>query len=83
VTSDPGATEQTWIVTVAPGTSLESVATELRRTGLQVDQVLDAVGTVVARGTETLARKASRIPGVTDVSKDLSFDIGPPDAKIS
>jgi hypothetical protein len=83
VSGTPIAGEWTWIVTLAPNASPQSVAKDLVRTGLTVDQVLEAAGAVVAHGTEADAQAARRIPGVTDVSKDLAFDIGPPGSQIS
>lgn len=78
------ATDQhVWTVTVAPGIQLDSVASGLERAGLAVDQVLEAIGIIVVRGTDALALQARQIAGVTDVTREVEFDIGPPDSKVS
>lgn len=74
---------QTWIVTADSSTPVNTVAQALEGIGLTVVQVLDAVGTVEVRGSESLAHKAAALPGVANVEKDLTFDVGPPDAQIS
>lgn len=76
----PTTDEHVWTVTVAPGTQLDSVANGLERAGLTVDQVLEAIGIIVVRGTEALALQARQIAGVTDVSREVEFDIGQPDS---
>lgn len=77
------ASEPAWTVTVAPGTQLDLVAASLKQSGFIVDQVLEAVGVILVHGSEALAHKARRIAGVTDVSREVTFDIGPPGSEIS
>lgn len=77
------AGEPAWTVTVAPDSDADSVARSLQGIGFTVFQVLDAIGVIMVRGSEALAAKARRIEGVTDVSKEISIDIGPPHSEIS
>ncbi len=82
VAGNPSAGEQTWVVTVAPGTPLEPVKVALKKTGLTVDRVLEAIEMVIAHGGEAQAEQARRITGVTSVTKEVPVDIGPPDAEV-
>lgn len=72
-----------WIVTTDSDTSAADLAKELQAIGLTVVQVLDFIGAVEIQGSESLAHKAKGVPGVASVEKSLTFDIGPPDVKIS
>lgn len=56
---------------------------ELKHIGFTIEGVLEAIGSVIARGNEDQARKARLIPGVTDVSKEVVFDIGGPGEEVS
>lgn len=78
----PSGGKPVWVVTVAPGT-LEKVKAGLTGVGLTVHQVLDAIGIVIAHGSEAQAEQARHVTGVTDVSPELRVDIGPPDAEVS
>jgi hypothetical protein len=82
VAGDPSAGEQTWVVTVAANTPLGPVKAALEKTGLTVDQVLEAIEMVIVHGGEAQAERARRIAGVTGVAKDLPVDIGPPEAEV-
>jgi len=77
--------KKVWIVTIDPDRSPpgEAVIADLRRAGFHVDQVLAGIGAVVGRGTDAVAEKIRRVPGVTDVSIDLPVDIGPPGSPVS
>ncbi|HEX6364052.1 MAG TPA: hypothetical protein VFZ93_13935 [Albitalea sp.] len=74
---------QPWIVTASPDRPVADIAREVAQAGLAVEQVLEAIGCVVARGGDAAAERARRIPGVVDVSRSGPVDIGPPDADIS
>jgi hypothetical protein len=72
-----------WVVTVAPGAPLEQVKDGLSGAGFTVVQVLDAIGIVIAHGSEKQAEQARLVGGVIDVSLEVQVDIGPPDADVS
>lgn len=61
---------------------IAKVVTELRRAGLRVDSVLDAVGMV----TGTVAGKAvealEAVPGVAEVELQRVHRVSPPDGEI-
>ncbi len=83
ITGEHSAGQQVWVITIQPGTPLEPVKEGLSRAGLIVNQVLDAIGIVIACASEAQAEAARKIPGVTDVSREVEADIGPPGAEIS
>ena len=71
------------VITISGKVPIHQVASDLRAAGLQVDQVLDAVGSVTGSAhSDTVARLRS-VPGVANVSPDHPVDIGPPGAAIS
>ena len=73
---------QTWIIVVEPDHVLDAVAA-LERLGFDIEQKLDAVDAIIARGSTRQAHEARSITGVVDVSPDAPIDIGPPDAAVS
>jgi hypothetical protein len=75
--------QTTWIVTGSGERSLREIATDLRQHGLQVDSVLDAVGSITGRGAADLGARLRSVKGVAAVEKDTPVDIGPPDAPVS
>ena len=83
VAGNPSAGEQTWVVTMAPKTPLGPLKAALEKTGLTVDQVLEAIEMVIVHGGEAQAKQARTITGVIGIVKDLPVDIGPPDAEDS
>jgi hypothetical protein len=77
--------KKVWIVTLDPARSPsgEAIVADLERVGFHVDQVLTNIGAVIGKGTDAVAEKIRRVPGVTDVSIDLPVDIGPPGSAVS
>jgi hypothetical protein len=71
------------VVTVAPEAPLEPVTAAIEKSGLTVDQILEAAAIVIAHGSQAQAAKVRRIAGVTHVEQDVPVDIGPPDAEVS
>jgi hypothetical protein len=69
--------DKRWTVTTS-GKSLKEVADKVRATGFAVDQVLAEVGVITGTGDAKAAERIRSIPGVTDVSEEIQFDIGPP-----
>jgi len=72
-----------WIVTAEGDSSATDLARQLQAIGLTVVRVLDVIGVVEVQGSEPLARQAEALATVASVEKSLTYDIGPPDAKIS
>jgi hypothetical protein len=79
----PRASKTDWVVTLQPGTATAEAASRLRAAGLQVQDVLEAIGVVTGRATAAAAAKLRAMPGVADVSPTPSADVGPPDAPVS
>lgn len=61
---------------------VKGVADRLKGAGMNVDQVLDAMGNIT--GSVPADRRAGlqRLPGVAAVEGDQDFQIAPPDAEI-
>jgi hypothetical protein len=77
------ADRKEWVVTLAPGTAAGPAGAALARAGLQVDQVLDAIGVITGSGAANLGAALRQIEGVADVAVQAAIDIGPPDASVS
>ena len=57
------------------------VASDLRKAGLDVEQVLDAIGSVTGASASRNMLRLRAVRGVADVSREHPpFNIGPPDA---
>jgi hypothetical protein len=76
-------TRKDFVVTVSGDRHISEVARDLKASGFQVGQVLDAIGVVTGSAPATHAAKLRRVPGVKDVSADQPVDIGPPGAGVS
>lgn len=61
---------------------VNGVAERLKGAGMNVDQVLDAMGIIT--GSVPAGRRAAieRLPGVAAVEAEHTFQIAPPDAEI-
>ena len=75
--------KQSLVVTLSGDRPVHEVAHDLKAAGLDVDQVLDAIGVVTGSAYASRAARLRKIPGVTDVSSSHIVDIGPPGAPIS
>ena len=73
----------TWIVTASGKRSLKEIEADLRQHGLEVDNVLEAVGSITGKGSADLGARLRSVAGVSAVEKDSPVDIGPPDAPVS
>ncbi len=69
-----------WIVTTNDSRPIAQVATDLRRLGFRVENVMEAIGSITGQASRAVAESARRIAGVTDVEPDAPIDIGPPDS---
>jgi hypothetical protein len=61
---------------------LTGVVERLRRAGLLVDDVLDAVGVITGRVAADDLDALESVPGVVQVERDRAFQLPPPDAEI-
>jgi hypothetical protein len=73
----PDKAIQTWIVTADSSVGIDALAKKLGEMGMTIVQVLDVVGAVEVRGSESLARDAGSLPGVANVEKELIVDVAP------
>ena len=61
---------------------LDKVVAELRRVGLRVDSVLDAVGVVTGTVAGTAVEALESVPGVAEVELQRVHRISPPDGQV-
>jgi hypothetical protein len=75
--------KQAVVITVSGDRPVHDVAGDLKASGLEAAQVLDAIGVVTGYAAPAHMAKLRKIRGVTDVSLDHPVDIGPPGAPVS
>jgi hypothetical protein len=75
--------KQRVVITLSGDRPIHEVAADLRAAGLEVDHVLEAIGSVTGSSDLKNVKRLRRIRGVSDVSPDHPVDIGPPGAPIS
>jgi len=75
--------KQSLVVTVSKDRHLHDIVPDLKKAGLEVEGVLDAIGIVTGRASAKSIAGLRKVRGVADVSSDHKVDIGPPDAPIS
>jgi hypothetical protein len=75
--------KKAFVVTVSGNRPIADVKRDLSASGLEVEQVLDSIGSITGRAHPSAVRKLRSVMGVADVSEDHSVSIGPPDAPIS
>lgn len=61
---------------------IEELADKLRAAGMQVDQVLPAVGAITGSATESARPVIAALPGVAAVEDEHRFRAPPPDSDI-
>lgn len=71
------------VITLSGDRPIHEVAADLRAAGLDVDHVLEAIGSVTGSSHPKNVGRLRRVRGVADVSPDHPVDIGPPGAPIS
>ncbi|HYN46878.1 MAG TPA: hypothetical protein VES64_09315 [Allosphingosinicella sp.] len=74
------AGQQRWVVTLSGDRPLADLRADLAGAGFKVDRELGAIGVVTGSCDDEAAGKVRSVRGVTDVSKDMPIDIGPPDS---
>ena len=77
------AKQKRWVVTTSGDRSLSDVRKNLVESGFSVDQVLGEIGLITGVAEDDVADRVRKLPGVVDVSPELTADIGPPDASVS
>ncbi len=77
------ASGKRWIVTTSGDQSLDDIQKSLSKSGFAIDQVLGEIGCITGSASDDVAKKLRGMPGVADVSAELSIDIGPPDAPVT
>lgn len=77
------AKQKRWVVTTSGGRALSDVRNDLVERGFKVDQVLGEIGLITGTAEDDVADTARKVSGVSDVSPEISTDIGPPDAPVS
>jgi hypothetical protein len=71
------------VITVSGDRPLRSVVRDLKTSGLEAVQVLDAIGVVTGSAAPGKIAELKKVSGVQDVSLDHKVDIGPPGAPVS
>jgi hypothetical protein len=71
------------IVTVSKDHDVKDIVPHLKKAGLEVEGVLEAIGVVTGHASAKSVAALRKVRGVADVSSDQKVDIGPPDAPIS
>jgi hypothetical protein len=82
-TSHAKQESQAVVVTVSGDRHIHEVARDLKASGLESPQVLDAIGIVTGSAAPTSIAKLKKVRGVQDVSEDHPVSIGPPGSPIS
>jgi len=67
-----------WVVTTSGDRPLKDVASELKKHGFNVSQVLEEIGMITGEGPDDVAEKLRKVKGVADVSANVGADVGPP-----
>jgi hypothetical protein len=75
--------KQNLVVTVSGNHPIHEVASKLKATGFEVNEVLDAIGVVTGSAPATSLAKMRKVSGVADVSVDHPVSIGPPGAPVT
>jgi hypothetical protein len=69
---------QSLVVTLSGDRPMHDVLHDLKASGLQAPQALDAIGVVTGSAAPSSIAKLKKVRGVQDVSLDHKVDIGPP-----
>ncbi|WP_132619888.1 hypothetical protein [Saccharopolyspora aridisoli] len=61
---------------------IDELAKELRLAGMRVDQVLGEIGVITGSLPADRLTSAQRLPGVTAIERETSFQVPPPDEDV-
>jgi hypothetical protein len=68
--------DKRWTVTTSG--PLKEITNKLSEAGFSVDQILSEIGVITGTADAKVAERIRSIPGVTDVSEEVAFGVGPP-----
>jgi len=73
-----------WIIITSGDQPLQDVSQALKKNGFTIDSTLDAIGQVIATGSDKMKNESLKIKGVLDIipSED-DINIGPPGSDIT
>jgi hypothetical protein len=66
------------VITVAPGHDIHAVAAQLSQAGLQVQDKLDAIGSITGSAQSGDIARLKSVPGVADISESTPIQLNPP-----
>ena len=69
-------------VTVDDGHAIDEVAAGLRARGMEVAQVLDAIGVITGSAPDDVRPALAAVEGVASVDEELTHRLPPPDAEV-
>jgi hypothetical protein len=61
---------------------MSDVVADLKKAGVNVEQTLDSIGTIVASVDEANLASVSQVPGVGSVEREGTFQLPPPDSDV-
>ena len=70
-------------VTLEPQADIAAVAKALAASGLELDEVFEAIHVIHGRAAAAARGKLAKVQGVSDVSPTLGVGVGPPHANPS
>ena len=65
-----------WIVTLSNAEAFAPLHGKVQAAGFKTEQALEEIGVITGTADKAVVEKLRRIPGVIDVSPDLSVSIG-------
>ena len=66
------------VITVKSGHDIHAVATQLAQAGLQVQDTLEAIGSITGSAQDKDIARLKSVPGVADVSESAPIQLNPP-----
>ena len=61
------SSKQTFIIITTGNEPIQEIATQLKTKGFTIDSTLEAIGQIIAKGTDEMKKEAMQIKGVSDV----------------
>jgi hypothetical protein len=66
------------VITVKPGHDIHAVAAQLAQAGLQVQDKLEAIGSITGSAQDKDVPQLKGVPGVADISESVPIQLNPP-----
>ena len=60
-------TTKTWVIITSGEASLQPICDQLKTKGFTIDATMDAIGQIIAKGTEDMKREGLKIKGVQEI----------------